>query len=70
MFQSCLAQAGGGEALLASDVHNLSLSIYKNGWSLTFYETNLFDTHAFTSLHPTPSFIGRWGFAAGTRRLQ
>ena len=49
----------GGEALLAYDLHNLSASLSKNDWTLTFYAENLLDEYAVTGVRQTPGLIGR-----------
>ena len=48
----------GGETLPAYDLHNLSASISKNDWTLTFYANNLLDEYAVTGVRQTPAFIG------------
>ncbi len=48
----------GGETLPAYDVHNVSASLSKDAWTLTFYADNLFDAYAVTSVRQTPDRIG------------
>ena len=48
----------GGEALPAYDVHNVSASISKDDWTLTFYADNLLDEYAVTGVRQTPGLIG------------
>ena len=48
----------GGETLPAYDLHNLSASISKNDWTLTFYANNLLDEYAVTGVRQTPAVIG------------
>jgi len=59
VFNICPGQACAGDALPVCDVHNLSGPIQQNGWRLAYYDTSLFDTHAFTGVQQTPSFISR-----------
>ena len=54
-----IGMRAGGEALPAYDVHNLSASITKDAWTLTFYADNLFDEYAVTGVRQTPRLIGR-----------
>ena len=56
----------GGEALPAYDLHNVSASLVRNDWTLTFYADNLFDEYAVTGVRQTPGQIGltRDGFRA------
>ena len=49
----------GGETLPAYDLHNVSASISKDNWTLTFYADNLLDKYAVTSVRQTPGHIGR-----------
>ncbi len=49
----------GGERLPAYDLHNLSASLSRNDWTLTFYADNLLDEYAVTSVRQTPGLIGR-----------
>ncbi len=49
----------GGETLPAYDLHNLSASVSKDAWALTFYADNLFDEYAVTGVRQTPELIGR-----------
>ena len=49
----------GGETLPAYDLHNLSASVSKDAWTLTFYADNLFDAYAVTGVRQTPALIGR-----------
>ena len=48
----------GGEALPAYDLHNVSASVSKDAWTLTFYADNLFDEYAVTGVRQTPELIG------------
>ena len=48
-----------GETLPAYHLHNLSASLSKNDWTLTFYADNLFDEYAVTGVRQTPGLIGR-----------
>ena len=56
----------GGEVLPAYDLHNVSASLARNDWTLTFYADNLFDEYAVTGVRQTPGQIGltRDGFRA------
>ena len=56
----------GGEVLPAYDMHNLSASVTRDDWTLTFYADNLFDEYAVTGVRQTPGQIGltRDGFRA------
>ncbi|MDE2963515.1 MAG: TonB-dependent receptor [Acidobacteriota bacterium] len=49
----------GGERLPAYDLHNLSASLSRNDWTLTFYADNLLDEYAVTGVRQTPGLIGR-----------
>ena len=49
----------GGEKLPAYDLHNLSASLSRNDWTLTFYADNLLDEYAVTGVRQTPGLIGR-----------
>ena len=49
----------GGETLPAYDLHNVSASISRDDWTLTFYADNLLDKYAVTSVRQTPGHIGR-----------
>ena len=49
----------GGETLPAYDLHNLSASLSKDDWTLTFYAENLLDEYAVTGVRQTPDRIGR-----------
>ena len=49
----------GGETLPAYGLHNLSASVSKDAWTLTFYADNLFDRYAVTGVRQTPELIGR-----------
>ncbi len=48
----------GGETLPAYDLHNLSASVSRNGWTLTFYAENLLDQYAVTGVRQTRGKIG------------
>ena len=58
----------GGETLPAYDLHNLSASISKNDWTLTFYANNLLDEYAVTGVRQTPALIGTTGEGFRSRR--
>ena len=47
-----------GEVLPAYDLHNVSASLVRNDWTLTFYADNLFDEYAVTGVRQTPGQIG------------
>ena len=49
----------GGERLPAYDLHNLSASLSRNDWTLTFYAENLLDEYAVTGVRQTPGLIAR-----------
>ena len=49
----------GGEALPAYDLHNLSLALSRDDWTLTVYADNLLDEYAVTGVRQTPGLIGR-----------
>ena len=49
----------GGETLPAYDLHNLSASLSRNDWTLTFYADNLLDEYAVTGVRQTPGLIAR-----------
>ena len=49
----------GGETLPAYDLHNVSLAVSRDDWTLTFYADNLFDEYAVTGVRQTPGLIGR-----------
>ena len=53
-----IGMRAGGETLHAYDLHNLSASISKDGWTLTFYAENLLDEYAVTGVRQTPDLIG------------
>ena len=48
----------GGETLPTYDLHNLSASVSKDDWRLTFYADNLLDEYAVTGVRQTPGQIG------------
>ena len=49
----------GGETLPAYDLHNVSLAISRDDWTLAFYADNLLDEYAVTGVRQTPGLIGR-----------
>ncbi len=49
----------GGETLPAYDLHNLSASLSRDDWTLTFYADNLLDEYAVTGVRQTPGLIAR-----------
>ena len=49
----------GGETLPAYDLHNVSLALSRDDWTLTFYADNLLDEYAVTGVRQTPGLIGR-----------
>ena len=53
-----IGMRAGGEALPAYDLHNVSASLSKDAWRLTFYADNLFDEYAVTGVRQTPELIG------------
>ena len=53
-----IGMRAGGEALPAYDVHNVSASITRGDWTLTFYADNLLDEYAVTGVRQTPALIG------------
>ena len=53
-----IGMRAGGEALPAYDLHNLSASISRDAWTLTFYAENLLDEYAVTGVRQTPDLIG------------
>ena len=48
----------GGETLPTYDLHNLSASVSKDDWRLTFYADNLLNEYAVTGVRQTPDQIG------------
>ena len=48
----------GGETLPTYDLHNLSASVSKDDWRVTFYADNLLDEYAVTGVRQTPGQIG------------
>ena len=55
----CAVRVAGGERDAAHhDLHNLSASISKDAWTLTFYAENLLDEYAVTGVRQTPDLIG------------
>ena len=53
-----IGMRAGGEALPAYDLHNLSASVSKDAWTVTFYAENLLDEYAVTGVRQTPDRIG------------
>ena len=53
-----IGMRAGGEALPAYDLHNVSASLSRDAWTLTFYVDNLFDEYAVTGVRQTPELIG------------
>ena len=53
-----IGMRAGGEVLPAYDVHNVSASITRGDWTLTFYADNLLDEYAVTGVRQTPALIG------------
>ena len=53
-----IGMRAGGETLPAYDLHNLSASVAKDAWTLTFYADNLLDEYAVTGVRQTPGLIG------------
>ena len=53
-----IGMRAGGETLPAYDLHNLSASISRDAWTLTFYAENLLDEYAVTGVRQTPDLIG------------
>ena len=49
----------GGEVLPAYDLHNVSVALSRDDWTLAFYADNLFDEYAVTGVRQTPGLIGR-----------
>ena len=53
-----IGMRAGGEVLPAYDIHNVSASLSKDAWTLTFYADNVFDEYAVTGVRQTPDLIG------------
>ena len=53
-----IGMRAGGERLPAYDIHNVSASLSRDAWTLTFYADNLFDEYAVTGVRQTPGLIG------------
>ena len=53
-----IGMRAGGETLPAYDLHNLSASLSRDAWTLTFYAENLLDEYAVTGVRQTPDLIG------------
>ena len=53
-----IGMRAGGEALPAYALHNLSASVSRDAWTLTFYADNLLDEYAVTGVRQTPGLIG------------
>ena len=53
-----IGMRAGGEMLPAYDLHNVSASVSKDAWALTFYVENLLDEYAVTGVRQTPDLIG------------
>ena len=53
-----IGRRAGGETLPTYDLHNLSASVSKDDWRLTFYADNLLDEYAVTGVRQTPGQIG------------
>ncbi|MCY4508840.1 MAG: TonB-dependent receptor, partial [Acidobacteria bacterium] len=53
-----IGMRAGGERLPAYDLHNVSASVSKDAWRLTFYVENLLDEYAVTGVRQTPDLIG------------
>ncbi len=53
-----IGMRAGGEMLPAHDLHNVSASVSKDAWTLTFYVENLLDEYAVTGVRQTPDLIG------------
>ena len=63
-----IGMRAGGEALPAYELHNLSASVSRDAWTLTFYADNLLDEYAVTGVRQTPGLIGLTGDGFRSRR--
>ena len=63
-----IGMRAGGETLQAYDLHNLSTSVSKGDWTLTFYADNLLDEYAVTGVRQTPGQIGHTNDGFRARR--